>query len=104
MLFPLVESCLPAEILRAWDRYVGYSSDESDPVETKTKLEIQKETLNHFQKTISVDINGRYEVALPWVLDNKLLSSNKKLAENRLENTKRKLIVTGKFEEYQDVF
>ncbi|GFY33694.1 integrase catalytic domain-containing protein [Trichonephila clavipes] len=75
----------------------------TDPVETKTKLEIQKETLNHFQKTISVDISGRYEVALPWVLDNKLLSSNRKLAENRLESTKRKLITTGKFEEYQDV-
>ncbi|GFW09899.1 integrase catalytic domain-containing protein [Trichonephila clavipes] len=157
MLFPLVESCLPAEILRAWERYVGYSSDESgkkdldslmkflsievssedriklarnsfdskksnyknklgnlsttataadlfnNPVETKTKLEIQKEILNHFQKTISVDISGRYEVALPWVLDNKLLSSNRKLAENRLESTKRKLIATGKFEEYQDV-
>ncbi|GFX07409.1 integrase catalytic domain-containing protein [Trichonephila clavipes] len=29
MLFPLVESCLPAEILRAWERYIGYSSDES---------------------------------------------------------------------------
>ncbi|GFU45188.1 uncharacterized protein TNCV_4236201 [Trichonephila clavipes] len=164
MLFPLVESCLPSEILRAWERYVGYSSDESGkkdldslmkflsievssedriklarnsfdseksnyknklgnlsttadlfnsnfknrkdfkyPVETKTKLEIQKEILNHFQKTISVDISGRYEVALPWVLDNKLLSSYRKLAENRLESTKRKLIATGKFEEYQDV-
>ncbi|GFW74354.1 integrase catalytic domain-containing protein [Trichonephila clavipes] len=75
----------------------------TDPVETKTKLEIQKETLNHFQKSISVDISGRYEVALPWVLDNKLLSSDRKLAENRLESTKRKLIATGKFEEYQDV-
>ncbi|GFY32521.1 integrase catalytic domain-containing protein [Trichonephila clavipes] len=75
----------------------------TDPVETKTKLEIQKEILNHFQKTISVDISGRYEVALPWVMDNKLLSSNRKLAENRLESTKRKLIATGKFEEYQDV-
>ncbi|GFT86685.1 integrase catalytic domain-containing protein [Trichonephila clavipes] len=76
----------------------------TDPVETKIKLEIQKETLNYFQKTISVDFSGRYEVAVPWVLDNKLLSSNLKLAENRLENTKRKLISTGKFEEYQDVF
>ncbi|GFU73608.1 integrase catalytic domain-containing protein [Trichonephila clavipes] len=75
----------------------------TDPVETKTKLEIQNETLNHFQKTISVDISGRYEIALPWVMDNKLLSSNRKLAENRLESTKRKLIATGKFEEYQDV-
>ncbi|GFV56472.1 uncharacterized protein TNCV_61221 [Trichonephila clavipes] len=75
----------------------------TDPVGTKTKLEIQKETLNHFQKTISVDFSGRYEIALPWVLDNKPLSSNKKLAENRLESTKRKLIATGKFEEYQDV-
>ncbi|GFT56540.1 integrase catalytic domain-containing protein [Trichonephila clavipes] len=53
----------------------------TDPVETKTKLEIQKDILNHFQKTISVDISGRYEVALPWVMDNKLLSSNRKLAE-----------------------
>ncbi|GFS50875.1 integrase catalytic domain-containing protein [Trichonephila clavipes] len=75
----------------------------TDPVETKTKLEIQKETLNHFQKTISVDISGRYEVALPWVMDNKLLSSNRKLAEKRLESTKRKLIATGIFEEYEDV-
>ncbi|GFX64231.1 integrase catalytic domain-containing protein [Trichonephila clavipes] len=75
----------------------------TDPVEAKTKLEIQKETLNHFQKTISVDISSRYEVALPWVLDNKPSSSNRKLAENRLESTKRKLIATGKFEEYQDV-
>ncbi|GFW48160.1 uncharacterized protein TNCV_1614211 [Trichonephila clavipes] len=30
MLFPLVESCLPSEILRAWERYVVYSSDESE--------------------------------------------------------------------------
>ncbi|GFV48660.1 integrase catalytic domain-containing protein [Trichonephila clavipes] len=50
-----------------------------------------------------IRVYGRYEVALPWVLDNKLLSSNRKLAENRLESTKRKLIATGKFEEYQDV-
>ncbi|GFW77336.1 integrase catalytic domain-containing protein [Trichonephila clavipes] len=54
-------------------------------------------------KLDSLDISGRYEVALPWVLDNKLISSNSKLAENRLESTKRKLIATGKFEEYQDV-
>ncbi|GFY76726.1 integrase catalytic domain-containing protein [Trichonephila inaurata madagascariensis] len=48
----------------------------TDPIETKTKLEIQEETLNHFQKTIT---------------------------ENRLQSSKRKLIATGKFEEYQDV-
>ncbi|GFX87419.1 integrase catalytic domain-containing protein [Trichonephila clavipes] len=66
----------------------------TDSVETKTKLEIQKETLNHFEKPISVDFSGRYEVALIWVLDNKLLSSNKKLAENILQSTKRKLIAT----------
>ncbi|GFT56193.1 hypothetical protein TNCV_129891 [Trichonephila clavipes] len=29
MLFPLVESCLPAEILRAWERYVEHSTVES---------------------------------------------------------------------------
>ncbi|GFW63987.1 uncharacterized protein TNCV_706921 [Trichonephila clavipes] len=34
ILFPLVESCLPAEILRAWERYVVYSSDESVLLQT----------------------------------------------------------------------
>ncbi|GFY61896.1 hypothetical protein TNIN_455211 [Trichonephila inaurata madagascariensis] len=63
---------------------------------------------NHFKRihedeSIDEDFSGRYEVALPWILDNKLLSSNKKLAENRLESTKRKLNATGKFEEYQVV-
>ncbi|GFS62407.1 integrase catalytic domain-containing protein [Trichonephila clavipes] len=67
MLFPLVDSCLHAEILHAWERCVGYIHQMNQ------------------------------------VLDNKLLSSNRKLAENRLESTKRKLIATGKFEEYQDV-
>ncbi|GFW97587.1 uncharacterized protein TNCV_684571 [Trichonephila clavipes] len=179
MLFPLVESCLPAEILRAWERYVGYSSDESgkkdlDSLMKFLSIEVSSEdriklARNSFdseksnkkklgnlsttataadlfnsnfknrkdikfknnnnncifcEKThtsencceaasmlyevkknavIKRDISGRYEVALPWVLDNKLLSSNRKLAENRLESTKRKLIATGKFEEYQDV-
>ncbi|GFX32487.1 integrase catalytic domain-containing protein [Trichonephila clavipes] len=34
MLFPLVDSCLPAEILSARERYVGYSSDESETEST----------------------------------------------------------------------
>ncbi|GFX02186.1 DUF5641 domain-containing protein [Trichonephila clavipes] len=132
MLFPLVESCLPAEILRAWERYVGYSSDESGKkdldslmkflsidVSSEDRIKLArnsfdseksnyKKKLGNLSTTATAadlfnNISGRYEVALPWVLDNKLLSSNRKLAENRLESTKRKLIATGKFEEYQDV-
>ncbi|GFV07153.1 WD repeat-containing protein 35 [Trichonephila clavipes] len=65
----------------------------------------KKEKITHpDDKSHEVKFFNAYgEVALPWVLDNKLLSSNKKLAENRLQSTKRKLIATGKFEEYQDV-
>ncbi|GFW25916.1 DUF1758 domain-containing protein [Trichonephila clavipes] len=68
-----------------------------------TSMFINDMCISDLWKLDSLDISGRYEVALPWVLDNKLLSSNRKLAENRLESTKRKLIATGKFEEYQDV-
>ncbi|GFW02597.1 integrase catalytic domain-containing protein [Trichonephila clavipes] len=113
MLFPLVESCLPAEILHAWERYVGYSSNElgkkdldslmkflSIDVSSEDRIKLAR---NSFDSEKFDYISGRYEVALPWAVDNKLLSCNRKLAENRLESTKRKLIATGKFEEYQNV-
>ncbi|GFU57616.1 integrase core domain protein [Trichonephila clavipes] len=44
MLFPLVESCLPAEILRAWERYVVNSSDESDRVCKTESASIENST------------------------------------------------------------
>lgn len=76
----------------------------SDPAETKTKAEIHKETMQYFKQTLKVDSNGRYEVALPWVLDSSRLPSNRELAEKRLTSMRKKLLDSSKIEIYQEVF
>ncbi|GFX88109.1 uncharacterized protein TNCV_159241 [Trichonephila clavipes] len=53
MLFLLVESCLPAEILRAWERYVGYSSDESG-----------KKDLDSLMKFLSIEVSSEDRIKL----------------------------------------
>ncbi|GFX58748.1 integrase catalytic domain-containing protein [Trichonephila clavipes] len=53
MLFPLVESCLPSEILRAWERYVGYSSDESG-----------KKDLDSLMKFLSIEVSSEDRIKL----------------------------------------
>ncbi|GFX59154.1 integrase catalytic domain-containing protein [Trichonephila clavipes] len=53
MLFPLVESCLPSEILRAWERYVSYSSDESG-----------KEDLDSLMKFLSIEVSSEDRIKL----------------------------------------
>ncbi|GFT71620.1 integrase catalytic domain-containing protein [Trichonephila clavipes] len=53
MLLPLVESCLPAEILRAWERYVGYSSDESG-----------KKDLDSLMKFLSIELSSEDRIKL----------------------------------------
>ncbi|GFW62653.1 integrase catalytic domain-containing protein [Trichonephila clavipes] len=53
MLFPLVESCLPAEILRAWERYVSYSSDESG-----------KKDLDSLMKFLSIEVSSEDRIKL----------------------------------------
>ncbi|GFY15205.1 hypothetical protein TNCV_1570181 [Trichonephila clavipes] len=56
MLFLLVESCLPAEILHAWERYVGYSSDESG-----------KKDLDSHMKFLSIEVSSEDRIKLPSV-------------------------------------
>ncbi|GFW48303.1 integrase catalytic domain-containing protein [Trichonephila clavipes] len=53
MLFPLVESCLLAEILRAWERYVGYSSDESG-----------KKDFDSLMKFLSIEVSSEDRIKL----------------------------------------
>ncbi|GFY40440.1 uncharacterized protein TNIN_189371 [Trichonephila inaurata madagascariensis] len=49
----MVESCLPAEILRAWERYVGYSSDESG-----------KKDLDSLMKFLSIEVSSEDRIKL----------------------------------------
>ncbi|GFY00963.1 uncharacterized protein TNCV_1363691 [Trichonephila clavipes] len=53
MLFPLVESCLPAEILHVWERYVGYSSDESG-----------RKDLDSLMKFLSIEVSSEDRIKL----------------------------------------
>ncbi|UYV79970.1 TSPO [Cordylochernes scorpioides] len=63
---------------------IGVSDAE---VEKKTQS-LQAEMEEHFAHTTTRDIEGRYEVALPWVQDKERIPSNKDLAENQLRKNK----------------
>ena len=65
---------------------------------------MQEDTQKYFEETLSVNSEGRYEVALPWLLDSSLLPDNKFNADKSLLSTKRKLINSGKFDDYCNVF
>ncbi|GBN69661.1 hypothetical protein AVEN_32409-1 [Araneus ventricosus] len=69
-----------------------------------TAKELEEETTKYFNETLCVNAEGRYEVALPWVVDNSSLPENRKLAEKSLLSTKRKLMTSGKLEAYGEVF
>lgn len=76
----------------------------TEPSQTKTKAQLQEDTQKYFEETLSVNSEGRYEVALPWVLESSLLPDNKINAEKCILSAKRKLINSGKFEDYCKVF
>ncbi|GBL86680.1 hypothetical protein AVEN_194910-1 [Araneus ventricosus] len=70
----------------------------------QTARELEEETTKYFNETLCVNAECRYEVALPWVVDNSSLPENRKLAEKSLLSTKRKLMTSGKLEAYGEVF
>ncbi|UYV83956.1 hypothetical protein LAZ67_X000696 [Cordylochernes scorpioides] len=79
---------------------IGVSDAE---VEKKTQS-LQAEMEEHFAHTTTRDIEGRYEVALPWVQDKERIPSNKDLAENQLSSLRRKLEEVGDMNEYGQIF
>ncbi|UYV78708.1 hypothetical protein LAZ67_16002504 [Cordylochernes scorpioides] len=79
---------------------IGVSDAE---VEKKTQS-LQAEIEEHFAHTTTRDIEGRYEVALPWVQDKERIPSNKDLAENQLRSVRRKLEEVGDMKEYGQIF
>ncbi|UYV81404.1 hypothetical protein LAZ67_20001094 [Cordylochernes scorpioides] len=79
---------------------IGVSDAE---VEKKTQS-LQAEMEEHFAHTTTRDIEGRYEVALPWVQDKEMIPSNRDLAENQLSSVRRKLEEVGDMNEYGQIF
>ncbi|UYV78691.1 hypothetical protein LAZ67_16002414 [Cordylochernes scorpioides] len=79
---------------------IGVSDAE---VEKKTQS-LQAEMEEHFAHTTTRDIEGRYEVALPWMQDKERIPSNRDLAENQLSSVRRKLEEVGDMKEYGQIF
>lgn len=75
-----------------------------DPAQIKSINELREETENHFLSNLRLDNEGRYETALPWVLDKSRLTPNLKMAEKCALSTKKKLIAKDKIETYSAVF
>ncbi|GBN57735.1 hypothetical protein AVEN_255022-1 [Araneus ventricosus] len=70
----------------------------------QTAKELEEETTKYFNETLRVNAEGRYEVALPWVVDHSSLPENRKLAGKSLLSAKRKLMTSRKLEAYGEVF
>ncbi|XP_054267181.1 uncharacterized protein LOC128989325 [Macrosteles quadrilineatus] len=76
----------------------------TDPSGSKTKEANASDVLKHFNKTIVVNSENRYEVTLPWIEGHPELMDNKVTAEKRLHAVTKKLIKLEKFNEYDQVF
>ncbi|CAL1274780.1 unnamed protein product, partial [Larinioides sclopetarius] len=76
----------------------------SDPAESKKKTEVHQNTIEYFRSTLKINEEGRYEVALPWVLESSRLSDNRQMAEKRLDSVYKKLVESDKVEIYTNLF
>ncbi|XP_023310053.1 uncharacterized protein LOC108904648 [Anoplophora glabripennis] len=76
----------------------------NDPAERMTREETALAAKEFFLETITIDVDGRYEVRLPWLEGHPALPSNYQMAKKRLENTVKKVINDGYFEAYDQVF
>ena len=75
-----------------------------DPIEHKTQKQHDIEVEEAFRESVIKNIEGRYEVKLPWLECHPELKDNKTMAIQRLEPMVKKLQVAGKYEEYDGIF
>jgi len=76
----------------------------ADPEETKNREELTAAAQRHFEETVRVNDDGRYEVTLPWVEGHKKVTTNRDLARKRLQSAHKKLVDKKAVESYQKVF
>ncbi|XP_055928756.1 uncharacterized protein LOC129959885 [Argiope bruennichi] len=65
---------------------------------------MHQSTLDYFRNTLKINEDGRYEIALPWVLESSRLPDNRQMAEKRLSSVYKKLVESEKVGIYADVF
>ncbi|XP_055951584.1 uncharacterized protein LOC129987651 [Argiope bruennichi] len=61
-------------------------------------------TLDYFRNILTINEEGRYEVALPWVLESSRLPDNRQMAEKRHSSVYKKLVESQKVGVYADLF
>jgi hypothetical protein len=73
--------------------------------ETRSRHELEQAALDHFKETIMVN-EGRYEVCLPWLEGHERLQENMNLdiVKARCVSTATKLLVEGRYSDYDAVF
>ncbi|XP_035217594.1 uncharacterized protein LOC118190908 [Stegodyphus dumicola] len=76
----------------------------TDPVTKKTREERDLEAKSQFQNSVSLNKEGRYEVALPWAENHLPLPSHKDLALKHLQSTNQKLLPQNLFSSSNAVF
>lgn len=74
-----------------------------DPAESQNMKELHEAAYEHFQHSLKINDEGRYEITLPWLQLHTTLPDGKELAERRLKTTIRKLKTAGILEAYQNV-
>ncbi|CAG7721194.1 unnamed protein product, partial [Allacma fusca] len=75
-----------------------------DPIETKSKKDLEEDIKSHFLQTLRVNEEGRYQVQLPWVMPKSNVSNNWSQAVKRLMTTTKRLKDNGHYQAYQEEY
>ncbi|CAL8130362.1 unnamed protein product [Orchesella dallaii] len=90
-----------AEIAKLWELdAIGIT----DPSEKKTRQELEEAALQHFEDTVTVNEENRYEVHLPWIEGHATLPTNFNVTEKRLKSTTANLQGDGTLSLYDALF
>ena len=75
-----------------------------DPIETKSKKELEEDVKTHFLQNLKTNSEGRYEVGLPWITSSNNVPNNRSQAMRRLLVATTKLKSSGYYKTYEEVF
>lgn len=92
---------LTDDISHLWNLEVLGIEEPKDKVLRKGS---ERQAMEDFKESITINEEGRYEVDLPWKIDRPELLQNKELTEKRLQSTTKRLEALNERENYDKVF
>ncbi|XP_035216538.1 uncharacterized protein LOC118189930 [Stegodyphus dumicola] len=75
-----------------------------DPGENGSRQELEMAAEEHFNRSVKLDVDGRYVVSLPWIQGHPPLPTCKNVAERRLKGCVESLKRNGNLEAYEELF